>query len=30
VVIVRGETHALKGHRPEIIDAVTDWLPSVL
>ena len=30
VVIVRGETHALKAHRPEIIDAVTDWLPSVL
>ena len=30
VVIVRGETHALKGHRPEIIAAVTDWLPTVL
>jgi predicted alpha/beta-hydrolase family hydrolase len=30
VVIVRGEAHALKGHRPEIIGAVTDWLPTVL
>ncbi len=30
VVIVRGETHALKGHRAEIIGAVTGWLPTVL
>ena len=30
VVIVPGETHALKGHRAEIVAAVTEWLPAVL
>jgi hypothetical protein len=30
VVIVPRETHALKGHRADIIGAVTGWLPSVL
>ncbi len=30
VVIVPRETHALKGHRAEIIAAVTEWLPTVL
>jgi uncharacterized protein len=30
VVIVPRETHSLKGHRAEIIAAITEWLPSVL
>ncbi len=30
VVIVPGETHALKGHRATIVAAVTEWLPTVL
>ena len=30
VVVVPGETHALKGHRAAIIAAVTEWLPTVL
>ncbi len=30
VVIVPGETHALKGHRVAIVAAVTEWLPTVL
>ena len=30
VVVVRGETHALKGHRAVIAAAVTEWLPTVL
>jgi uncharacterized protein len=30
VVIVPGETHALRGHREVIAGAVTDWLPGVL
>ena len=30
VVIVPGETHALKGHRGAIVAAVTEWLPTVL
>jgi predicted alpha/beta-hydrolase family hydrolase len=30
VVIVPRETHALKGHRAEIAEAVTGWLPGVL
>ncbi len=30
VVIVPGETHALKGHRAVIVAAVTEWLPTVL
>ncbi len=30
VVIVPGETHALKGHRAAIVAAVTEWLPTVL
>ena len=30
VVIVPGETHALKGHRAEIAEAVAEWLPTVL
>jgi predicted alpha/beta-hydrolase family hydrolase len=30
VVVVPGETHALKGHRAVIAGAVTDWLPGVL
>ena len=30
VVVVPGETHALKGHRAAIIAAVTGWLPAVL
>ena len=30
VVVVPGETHALKGHRAAIVAAVTEWLPSVL
>jgi uncharacterized protein len=30
VVVVPGETHALKGHRAVIVGAVADWLPGVL
>jgi uncharacterized protein len=30
VVIVPGESHALKGHRALIADAVAEWLPTVL
>jgi predicted alpha/beta-hydrolase family hydrolase len=30
VVIVPGETHALKGHRAVIVDAVAEWLPTIL
>jgi uncharacterized protein len=30
VVVIPGETHALKGHRAAIVAAVTDWLPTVL
>jgi len=30
VVAVPGETHALKGHRPAIVTAVAEWLPTVL
>jgi len=30
VVVVPGETHALKGHRAAIVSAVTEWLPTVL
>src|SRR6516164_11318443 len=30
VVVVPGETHALKGHRPAIVAAVAEWLPTVL
>jgi len=30
VVVVPGETHALKGHRAAIVAAVTEWLPTVL
>ncbi len=30
VVVVPGETHALKGHRPDIVAAVAGWLPTVL
>jgi len=30
VVIVPGETHALRGHRAAIVAAVTEWLPTVL
>jgi len=30
VVVVPGETHALKGHRSVIAAAVTEWLPAVL
>jgi uncharacterized protein len=30
VVIVPRETHALRGHRAEIVAAVTEWLPAVL
>jgi len=30
VVVIPGETHALKGHRAEIIAAVAEWLPAVL
>jgi len=30
VVVVPGETHALKGHRAVIADAVAQWLPTVL
>lgn len=30
VVVVPGETHALKGHRPVIVAAVAEWLSTVL
>jgi len=30
VVVIPGETHALKGHRPAIVTAVAEWLPTVL
>ena len=30
VVVVPGETHALKGHRAVIVDAVAEWLLTVL
>jgi len=30
VVLVPGETHALKGHRAAIVAAVAEWLPTVL
>jgi len=30
VVVVPGETHALKGHRAAIIAAIAEWLPAVL
>ena len=30
VVVIPGETHALKGHRAEIVAAVAEWLPTVL
>jgi hypothetical protein len=30
VVVVPGETHALKGHRPAVVAAVAEWLPTVL
>ena len=30
VVVVPGETHALKGHRAVIAAAITEWLPGVL
>jgi predicted alpha/beta-hydrolase family hydrolase len=30
VVIVPRETHALKGHRADLIGAVTGWLPEIL
>jgi Tol biopolymer transport system component len=30
VVVVPGETHALKGHRAVIVGAVAEWLPTVL
>jgi uncharacterized protein len=30
VVVVPGETHALKGHRAAIVAAVAGWLPTVL
>ena len=30
IVIVPRETHALRGHRAEIAEAVTGWLPTVL
>jgi predicted alpha/beta-hydrolase family hydrolase len=30
VVVVPGETHALKGHRAVIVAAVAEWLPGVL
>jgi uncharacterized protein len=29
VVVVPGETHALKGHRTAIVAAITEWLPTV-
>jgi predicted alpha/beta-hydrolase family hydrolase len=30
VVVIPGETHALKGHRPAVMAAVAEWLPTVL
>ena len=30
VVVVPGETHALRGHRAVIVAAVAEWLPTVL
>src|SRR6516165_1267489 len=30
VVVVPGETHALKGHRAAIVAAIAGWLPAVL
>jgi uncharacterized protein len=30
VVVVPGETHALRGHRAAIVAAVTEWLPTAL
>ena len=30
VVVVPGETHALKGHRAAVVAAVAEWLPTVL
>jgi predicted alpha/beta-hydrolase family hydrolase len=30
VIVVPRETHSLKGHRTEIVAAITEWLPSVL
>jgi uncharacterized protein len=30
VVVVPGETHALKGHRAAVIAAIAEWLPAVL
>jgi uncharacterized protein len=30
VVVVPGETHALKGHRAAILAAIAEWLPTVL
>lgn len=30
VVVVPGETHALKGHRAVIVAAIAEWLPAVL
>jgi uncharacterized protein len=30
VVVVPGETHALRGHRPAVVAAVAEWLPTVL
>ena len=30
VVVLPGETHALRGHRAAIVTAVTEWLPTVL
>jgi hypothetical protein len=30
VVVVPGETHALKGHRAIIVAVIAGWLPTVL
>jgi uncharacterized protein len=30
VIVVPGETHALRGHRAVIVAAITEWLPTVL
>ena len=30
VVVIPGETHALKGHRDLIVAAITGWLPAVV
>jgi predicted alpha/beta-hydrolase family hydrolase len=30
VVVLPGETHALRGHRPAVVAAVAEWLPTVL